>query len=43
MARNPEASTSAMASVDADTTADDSDVEDPEDVVQLSSEGEGST
>jgi len=38
-----EASTSAMASVDADTTADDSDVEDPEDVVQLSSEGEGST
>jgi hypothetical protein len=38
-----EASTSAMESIDVDATADDSGVEDPEDLVQLSSEGEGST
>jgi len=39
------ASMSAIESIDVDATADDSEVEDPEDIVQLSesSEGEGST
>lgn len=37
------ASTAAIGSVDVDTTADDSEVDDPEDIVPLSSEGEGST
>ena len=36
-----EASSLAMGSIDADQMADDSDIEDPEDLIQLSSEAEG--
>lgn len=36
-----EASSLAMGSIDPDQMADDSDIEDPEDLVQLSSEAEG--
>jgi hypothetical protein len=35
--------TLAIGSVDVDPTADDSEIEDPEDLVQLSSEGEQDT
>jgi len=38
-----DASSLAMGSVDVDATADDSEIEDPEDLVQLSSEGEPDT
>ena len=38
-----DASLLAMGSVDVEATADDSEIEDPEDLVQLSSEGEPDT